>query len=569
MQANKRNVQLGKMLVDAGIISQENLEKALLKQSEDGGSLGTNLIKSGFVDEKTLTEFLGKQYNLEAVDLSNYDFDTNVLKIIPANIVTKYTVLPIRKRGNIITLAMANPRNIFAIDDIKFTTGCEVNPVVAAETLIRKAIDDYYGNSSDVLLENVLKDIEDGDVELVEGSTEDEAAEFQAAEDAPVVKLVNSIISDAVNKHASDIHIEPYEKSFRVRFRIDGVLYEVMEPPLRMRGAITSRIKIMAELDIAERRLPQDGRIKIRLKSKTIDLRVSTLPTLFGEKIVMRILDKGNLMLDLTMLGLEEEEHEKLKRAILAPNGIVLVTGPTGSGKTTTLYSCLNLVNTPENNIMTAEDPVEYNMRGINQVQMKSEIGLTFSAALRSFLRQDPDTILVGETRDKETAEIAIKAALTGHLVLSTLHTNDAPSTISRLIDMGIEPFMVSSSVIFILAQRLVRKICTECKTEMEIPPEILKSFNISQEEADAITFYKGAGCHNCSETGYRGRLAIYEMMELTDPIKDLILKNPPANEIKALARKEGMNTLRDSAIIKFKNGITTYEEVIRVSVAD
>ncbi|MDD5773168.1 MAG: type IV-A pilus assembly ATPase PilB [bacterium] len=568
----KSTKQLGQMLVEAGIITEVQLGKALENQQKEGGTVGNNLIRLKFVTEETISAFLGKQYGIGSIDLSHYDFNKNILKLISAEAAQKYLVIPLEKKGNVLSVAIANPKNMFAIDDLKFMTGCEISPLVSSETAIRKVIENFYASSG--AMEEVLKDMdkekgEGGELEVVEEEEEVDVNKLkEAVEEAPVVKLVNSILSDAVAKGASDIHIEPYEQVFRVRFRIDGVLYEVMQPPYRLKNAITSRLKIMAELDIAERRLPQDGRIKLKLKNKSIDLRVSTLPTLFGEKIVMRILDKSSLMLDLTHLGFEEKELKDFEKGIHSPYGMVLVTGPTGSGKTTTLYSALDTINSITTNIMTAEDPVEYNLKGINQVHMKEDIGLTFAAALRSFLRQDPNIVMVGEIRDFETADIAIKAALTGHLVLSTLHTNDAPSTINRLINMGIEPFLVASATVLILAQRLIRKICPECKEEVKFPEKALLDLGITAEEIKNTVFYKGRGkdCPNCNGRGYRGRLAIYEVMPISEEIKELILNKASAIEIRDLAKKQGMNTLRDSALIKFKKGMTSIEEVVRVT---
>lgn len=570
--SGKSTKLLGQMLVEGGIVTEDQMQKALERQKQQGGTVGNNLIRLKFTDEETITRFLGKQYGMESVDLDHYEFNRNVLKLISAEAAQKYLAVPLKKTGDVLAVAIANPRNMFAIDDLKFMTGCEILPIVSSETAIRKVIENFYTASG--AMEEVLKDMSEGktDVGELEVIEQEEAVDItklkEAVEEAPVVKLVNSILSDAVAKGASDIHVEPYEQVFRVRFRIDGVLYEVMQPPLRLKNAIISRIKIMAELDIAERRLPQDGRIKLKLRNKSIDLRVSTLPTLFGEKIVMRILDKSSLMLDLTQLGFEEKELKSFEKGIRSPYGMVLVTGPTGSGKTTTLYSALDTINSVATNIMTAENPVEYNLKGINQVHMKEGIGLTFSVALRAFLRQDPNIIMVGEIRDFETADIAVKAALTGHLVLSTLHTNDAPSTVNRLINMGIEPFLVASATVLVLAQRLVRKICPECKEEVKYPDNALLNIGITSEEIKNLVFYKGRGkdCQNCDGRGYRGRLAIYEIMSITEEIKELILNKASAMEIRDLAREQGMNTLRDSALIKFKNGQTSIEEVVRVT---
>jgi len=554
--------KIANQLVESSLISQQQLELALTEQTKTGGSLGYNLVKTGAISEKAFAEFLSQTYNVPAVDLDDLQADEHSIELIPPEVATKFQVVPIKREGRVLTVAMANPDNIFAIDDIKFITGLEVRPVVATETAIKRAIDRFY-ESADSLAE-VMKDMQD-DFEIVEEMDEDASAEA-LSEDAPVVKLVNSVIADAVNKGASDIHVEPFEKKLRVRYRIDGVLHEMMSPPYKMKGAVTSRLKIMAELDIAEKRVPQDGRIKIRIGPKQIDLRVSSLPTIFGEKIVMRILDKTNLQIDLTKLGFQAEALQKLVKGIEMPYGMVLVTGPTGSGKTTTLYSALNKINLPEYNIMTAEDPVEYNIDGINQVMVHEEIGLSFAAALKAFLRQDPNIVMVGEIRDLETASIAVKAALTGHLVLSTLHTNDAPSTINRMIDMGIEPFLVASSVNVIMAQRLVRKLCVKCKKKDKIHPEALRELGVTSD--DQFEIYRTEGCPACSNTGYAGRTGLYEVMPVSDALREMILNRASAAEIKEQAVREGMVTLRGDGIWKIKNGITSLEEVLRESAA-
>jgi type IV pilus assembly protein PilB len=559
-------VRLGDMLVKAALITREQLNQALQQQQTSGGRIGTNLVKLGFISEDDITSFLSRQYGVPSINLSHFEIDGTVIKLIPSEIAQKHQVIPINRTGNILTVAMADPSNIFAIDDVKFMTGFKVEPVVAAETSIKNAINKYYDSAG--LVEDIMKTFDDKDVEaLKEDDDGVNAAELgKAAEDAPVVKLVNLILTDAIKKSASDIHIEPYEKSFRVRYRIDGVLYDVMQPPLRLKAAITSRVKIMSQLDIAERRLPQDGRIKIKMGGREMDYRVSTLPTLFGEKVVLRLLDKGNLQLDMTKLGFGPEALKDFESGLLLPYGMVLVTGPTGSGKTTTLYSALNRLNTVDTNIMTAEDPVEFNLAGINQVQTKAEIGLTFAAALRSFLRQDPDVIMVGEIRDYETAEIGVKAALTGHLVLSTLHTNDAPSTISRLLNMGVEPFLVSASTNVIVAQRLARRICQSCKEVVPVPPQALVNVGFSAEEAKTLKTFKGKGCMACSETGYKGRVALYEVMLIQDNIKEAILQGASALELRELGRKNGMQTLREAGLQKIREGMTTVEEVLRVT---
>ena len=562
--------KLGRMLVGAKLITEDQLEKALALQQKEGGRLGSILVKFSYLPEQTLLQFLSKQYGVQAIDLSKAEIDSSVIKLIPTEVVQKYNVIPIRRVGSVITIAMMDPSNIFAIDDIKFMTGYDVDVVVASESAIVAAMAKYYDTSA-MNLQQVLKSMDVGEesVDIVEADTEEQVdlRELkEAVEEAPVVKLVNLILSDAIKKGASDIHIEAYEKKFRVRHRIDGVLYEVMNPPMKLRAALTSRLKIMAELDIAERRLPQDGRIKLKMKNREIDLRVSTLPCLFGEKVVLRILDKGALSFDLRKLGFEQKAMDDLMKAVHAPYGMVLVTGPTGSGKSTTLYAALQQINEIGINIMTAEDPVEYNLYGVNQVQMKEEIGLNFAAALRSFLRQDPDVVLVGEIRDYETAEIAVKAALTGHLVLSTLHTNDAPSTVTRLLNMGVEPFLVASSVILIIAQRLVRRICPECKKEEKASPSVLVDLGFSPQEAESIVFYKGSGCPNCNNTGYRGRIALYEVLSVDDEIRGLILEGASATEIKKKAVASGMKTLRLSGLTKLKEGLTTIEEILRTT---
>jgi type IV pilus assembly protein PilB len=563
--------RLGHMLVVAKLITEDQLSKALVMQQKDGGRLGSNLVKLGFIDEDRLIAFLSKQYGIPAVNLTEMEIDPNVCKLIPADVVQKYQIMPINRTGATITIAMVDPSNVFALDDVKFMTGYNVEPVVASEAAIKAAANKYYDTAE--ALHNVMASLNEGDANLdliMEDEEDVNLGELKmAVEDAPVVKLVNLILSDAISKGASDIHIEPYEKSFRVRYRIDGVLYETMQPPMRLKAALCSRIKIMSELDISERRLPQDGRIKLKMKGKEVDLRVSTLPTLFGEKIVMRILDKGNLQLDLAKLGFEEKAGKDFFKAISSPYGMVLVTGPTGSGKSTTLYSALSNVNKIDVNIMTAEDPVEYNLNGINQVQMKEEIGLNFAATLRSFLRQDPDIIMVGEIRDYETAEIAVKAALTGHLVLSTLHTNDAPGTVNRLLNMGIEPFLVASSCLLILAQRLARKVCQNCKEPEKIPPQALVDIGFTEEESKEVVCYKGKGCDLCGGTGYKGRIALYEVMPISERIKEHILEGSSAAEIKKAMLADGCKSLRGSGLNKIKMGVSSVEEVLRVTFGD
>ncbi len=565
-------IKLGQLLINNKVITEEQLKKAFEIQKKEGGRLGSVLVNLGVLTEERLMEFLSKQFGIPVIDLSDHKVDASLTKFIPRDIAQKYKIFPIAKNGATLTIAMVDPSDVYVIDDLKFITGYNVEPIVASESAIRSRIEECYGKTDalQVAMEDLKKT--DGDLlSLVEDEEEkvDLGELRQAVEEAPIVKLVNLILSEAITKGASDVHIEPYEKSFRVRYRTDGVLYDVMQPPQKLRAALSSRIKIMAELDIAERRLPQDGRIKLRIKDREVDLRVSTLPTIFGEKIVMRILDKSSLVLDLTKLGFEPKQLQEFDEAIRSPYGMVLVTGPTGSGKTTTLYSALSTINAVGVNIMTVEDPVEYNLLGINQVHVKEEIGLTFASALRSFLRQDPDIIMVGEIRDFETAEIAVKAALTGHLVLSTLHTNDAPSTISRLLNMGIEPFLVSASVLLIVAQRLCRKICPQCKEEEKIPVPALVNLGFTEEEAGTVKCFKGKGCPVCNNTGYKGRVALYEVMPVKDEIKELILEGASAAEIKKTSTRIGMKTLRKSGLTKLKEGVTSAEEVLRVTFGD
>jgi type IV pilus assembly protein PilB len=564
------NERIGELLVKENLLTAAQLREAREGARSKGSRLGAEITQLGYLDETELTEFVAKQYGVPSINLEEFEIDRAVIELIPEEVAVKHTVLPVNRAGSTLILATADPSNIFALDDIKFLTGYNIQPVVAAEAAIKRAIERYYDKSSS--LEEVMGDFDDSDIDLIHAEEEINAEELaKASEDAPVVKLVNLVLTDAVKKTASDIHIEPYEKSFRVRYRIDGVLYEVMKPPLKLKNAITSRLKIMSELDIAERRLPQDGRIKLKMgRGREMDFRVSVLPTLFGEKVVLRLLDKSNLQLDMTKLGFEPAQLEIFQRTIHQPYGMVLVTGPTGSGKTTTLYSALSELNKISENLSTAEDPVEFNLAGINQVQMHEEIGLNFAAALRSFLRQDPDIIMVGEIRDFETAEIAVKAALTGHMVLSTLHTNDAPSTVNRLLNMGIEPFLVSSSVNCIVAQRLARKVCEACKeTDPDVAPEALVEAGLDESVAKTVVPVKGKGCKECSETGYKGRLAVYEVMELKEELKEFVLNGASALELKREASRLGMKTLRQSALSKLVEGITTLSEVVRVSAAD
>jgi type IV pilus assembly protein PilB len=560
--------RLGEILLREGLITQDQLKKALLEQKNTGMRLGYTLVKLGLVEETEISKMLARQYRMPAVDLSRFEVDAKILKLLPGDVAVKHTVLPLKREGRTLTVAIADPNNVTAIEDIKFITRCDVFPVIAGEYTLRNAIERYY-QQSDAQLQTLLKDIEAADdLEVVEEQEDEDVKAQDLADDAPVVKLINGLLTDAVKRGASDIHVEPFEHELRVRYRVDGALLEVMKPPIKMRAALTSRIKIMAQLNIAERRVPQDGRIKLKFGSKVIDYRVSTLPVLFGEKIVMRILDKGNLALDLTKFGFEPQAEQHLLRAILNPYGMVLVTGPTGSGKTTTLYSALSRINTIDVNIMTAEDPVEYNLIGINQVLVRNDVGMTFAAALRAFLRQDPNIIMVGEIRDLETGSIAIKAALTGHLVLSTLHTNDAPSTVTRMVDMGIEPFNVASAVNLIVAQRLVRRVCAECKQEHQYTEEELKALGVPLAEAQKLTFYKGAGCDSCGGTGYRGRQGLYEVMAMTSALRRMVLKGASTEELRDEAVKEGMLTLRTDGMVKVKRGITTLEEVVKETAA-
>lgn len=566
--------RLGDLLVREKIITAEQLDAALREQGASGTRLGAALVKLGILSDDDVTNFLSRQYGVPAINLNYFEIDPSVVKLIPYDTAKRYQILPLSRVGASLTIAMVDPTNVFAMDDIKFMTGFNIEPVVASETAILEGIEKAYNTAPEEDLESVMASMgEDGtDVELQAEDTDTDAADLEkAAEEAPIVKLVNMILTEAVKRGASDIHMEPYEKEYRVRFRIDGILQTIMNPPMKLRDAIISRVKIMAKLDISEKRLPQDGRIMLKMnvggKKKVLDYRVSTLPTLWGEKVVLRLLDKESLRLDMTKLGMEAESLEKFQKAIFKPYGMVLVTGPTGSGKTNTLYSSISQLNKPDTNIMTAEDPVEFQLAGVNQVQMKEQIGLNFAAALRSFLRQDPNIILVGEIRDFETAEIAIKAALTGHLVLSTLHTNGAPETISRLMNMGIEPFLVATSVHLIAAQRLVRRICSNCSEVLDLPPQALIEAGFTPSEAKTVKISKGKGCSNCNNTGYKGRTGLYEVMEIDDDIRELILVGASALELKKKAIEKGMITLRRSGLIKASQGITSVEEVARETV--
>ena len=599
-------VRIGELLLKEKRISPAQLQEALNYQKTNGGKLGYNLVTLGFVKDEDITALLSKQYGVPSINLAQFEIDQAIVKLIPPETAQKYQIVPLSRAGATLTIAMTDPTNVFAMDDIKFMTGYNVEPVVASETAVADALGRYYAagappamkiaiepkkkkeprveqaanltNAATLemvtrALEETTGLIDEEDVEMLEEFEQIDVASLERqGGEAPVIRLVNLMLMSAIQKGASDVHIEPYEKEFRIRFRIDGLLYNVMAPPMKFRDAITSRVKIMSKLDIAEKRLPQDGRIKIRFGdteggTKEIDFRVSVLPTLFGEKIVMRLLDKDKLMLDMTKLGFETESLRKLEVAISKPWGMVLVTGPTGSGKTNTLYSSIAKINTPETNIMTAEDPVEFNLMGVNQVQVRENIGLNFAAALRSFLRKDPNIILVGEIRDFETAEIAVKASLTGHLVLSTLHTNDAPSTISRLMNMGIEPFLVASSVNLICAQRLVRRLCIDCQKDHPHDPRALVEAGFTPEEAQKVIPKKGAGCDRCNNTGYRGRVGLYEVMEITEELRELILVGASALELRRKAIDEGMITLRRSGLLKVMDGVTSIEEVARETV--
>jgi len=603
--------KLGQLLVTSNVITEEQLREAIGLQRKQGGRLGTNLVKLGYLTEEKLVAFLSKQWGVPAINLSDYKIEPSVLKLIPVEIARKYLIIPVARVGATLTITMADPSNVFMIDDVKFMTGYNVEVVVSSESSIIHAITSYYRGGGDALTttkkatttpsktlqakdytfsddefkdndpfsstadEGLSVDVDEfdravgealDDVEVVEESVDETLKEVER----PIVKLVNGILINAIKERSSDVHIEPYESSLRVRQRVDGVMYTVMNLPVKIKNAVTSRIKIMANLDISERRLPQDGRIKLKLGNKReIDFRVSTVPCLFGERTVLRLLDKSNLQVDLTKLGFEEEPLKDLMEALDKPYGMILVTGPTGSGKTTTLYSALHYLNKIGVNISTAEDPVEYNFLGINQVQVREDIGLTFATALRSFLRQDPDIIMVGEIRDFETGEISVKAALTGHLVLSTLHTNDAPSTVSRLLNMGVEPFLVAASVILIVSQRLTRVVCTSCKEEEKVPVPALIQLGFSEEEAQTVKCYKGRGCPSCYNSGYKGRIALYEVMPLKEQLKEMILEGASADELKKTAIRLGMKTLRMSGLAKIKTGVTSIDEIVRVTFGD
>jgi type IV pilus assembly protein PilB len=572
-KARSAGAGLGELLLRENVVSLMQLDDARKEIERHGGKLGNTLARLGYVSEEQLLSFLSKQYGVPAVNLDNVQIPEDVISMIPRDVAVRHGIIPIEQQGSSLVVAVSDPSNIYAMDDIKFLTGYNVEMVVTSEAAIHDALKEYYKATEEAApgFDEMLDGLSEEDISILQEQDGIDIEELEReSKEAAVVRLVNLVLVDAIRKGASDIHVEPYEHQFRIRYRIDGVLYEIMKPPIRLRNAIVSRIKILSELDIAERRLPQDGRIKLVLgKKKEVDFRVSVLPTLFGEKVVLRILDKSSLQLDMTMLGFEGAQLREFKEAIHQPWGMVLVTGPTGSGKTTTLYSALMELNTLTENISTAEDPVEFNMMGINQVHINDAIGLNFAAALRSFLRQDPDIIMVGEIRDFETAEIAVKAALTGHLVLSTLHTNDAPSTINRLLNMGIEPFLVASSVNLVIAQRLARKICKECKETIPADPKVLEELGFSKEQIPEVKLFKGAGCKTCNSTGYKGRVAFYEIMTMTDRLKEAVLQGYSAMELRVEATKGGMLSLRQIGLNKIMEGVTTVEEVLRVTRHD
>ncbi len=561
--------RLGDLFVREGLITQAQLEEALDESQRSKTRIGFALVKLGFVAEDQLTRALAKQFRVPAVDLEKVKVDDKILRLVPEEVAMKHRVLPLRKVGRTLTVAMANPTDMGAIDNLKFITRYEIEPVIVGEYTLQKFLEEYYG-LGETKMQEMLGDLLDEEVEVLEDQEEDiSVAALEAEVDkAPVVKFINGLLTDAVLKGVSDIHIEPYEKEVRIRYRVDGALQAVMRPPMKMKAALTSRLKILADLNIAERRVPQDGRIKLKLKNRVVDFRVSTLPVIYGEKIVLRILDKGNLTFDLSEFGFEPKAEEDFMNAIANPYGMVLVTGPTGSGKTTTLYSALSRVNQEHVNIMTAEDPVEYNLHGINQVQVRTEIGMSFAASLRAFLRQDPNIIMVGEIRDLETGGIAIKASLTGHLVLSTLHTNDAPSTVTRLIDMGLEPFNVAAALNLVTAQRLVRRICDNCRVEADYDDQVLEMAKLPSGWMDQVTLYRGEGCDKCNETGYKGRQGLYEVMAMNAKIRKLIMQEVSTDELQTEAIADGMLTLRMDGLRKLEKGITTLEEVMKETAA-
>ncbi len=566
------NPRLLELLVKENLLSQDQAQKAMADQRRSGERLATVLTRLAFITEDELLDFLSRKYGIPVINLGRVEVDPDILRLVRKEIVQKYQVFPVRKVGNTLTLALSDPTVVLAIDDVQFATGLHVIPVLAAESAIRAAIDHNYSSGVDDIKKLIDQESTgvDASLELVAQASKVDIAELgREAEEAPTIRFVNLIIADAIRKRASDIHLEPYEKVFRVRYRIDGVLHDMMNPPKQMEPAILSRVKIMANLDIAERRLPQDGRLSVKFQNREIDLRVSSLPTIYGEKIVMRVLDKGSIVLDLARLGFEEDDLARFKKIITTPYGMILCTGPTGSGKSTTLYAAIATINNPDINIITAEDPVEFNIAGINQVLVREDIGYNFSSALRAFLRQDPDVILVGEMRDLETAQIAIRAALTGHLVFSTLHTNDAPSTVTRLQDMGIPPFLISSSLLLVIAQRLVRRICLECREPVQVPVSALIDVGFRPEEAESLRVYAGKGCANCANTGYKGRISVHEIMWVIPELQEAIVRQRPANELKEIAVKAGMRTLRQTGLRKVANGLTTIDEVLRVTFAD
>ena len=561
--------RIGELLVRGGLVTREQLNEALEKEKSNGSHLVQELVRLGFTTEDQLTQFLAKQFGIEKVELANTEILDSVFNLIPPDLIQKHQIIPLRLVGSTLTVAMPDPTDLIAINEIKFITGYAVKVALASPSEIKKLLEKRFGSVS---YDEVLKKFGGNEMEVIRDEEDVSLQELQAAtNEAPVVTLVNAVLADAAKRGASDIHIEPYEKIFRIRFRVDGVLHEIMTPPPKLKNALISRLKVMSNLDIAERRLTQDGRIKLKMGGgQELDIRVSVLPTLFGEKIVMRLLDKSNLQLDMAKLGFDPQALKDFKDAIYKPYGMILITGPTGSGKSTTLYSALSELNKPDVNVSTAEDPVEYNLMGINQVQVRDDIGLNFAACLRSFLRQDPDIIMVGEMRDLETAQIGVKAALTGHLVLSTLHTNDAPSTVDRLINMGLEPFLLTSSTNLIVAQRLVRKICLSCKAPVEVSAEALINIGIDPAEVGAgFPTFRGKGCPTCGETGYKGRIALYEVMVIHEALKELILRGASAADLKREAVKMGMSTLRMSAIKKVREGLTTIEETVRVTDSD
>lgn len=562
--------RIGELLVREKLISLQQLRSAQDESRRTNTSLGYQLARMGFISDQEITDFLSQQYRVQSIDLTEFEIDKEVLGLVNQEVCERHKIIPVSRASSTLIVAMADPSNLHAIDDIKFLTGFNVEPVVASEAAILAAIESAY-SAPEISYDDIMDGFDEDEIEVAGEEDDMNLMDLEAAsEDAPVVRLCNAILLNAIKKRASDIHVEPYERKLRVRYRVDGVLHQEMTPPIKLKNAIASRLKIMASLDIAERRLPQDGRIKLKLgKGREMDFRVSALPTLWGEKMVLRLLDKSNLQLDMTKLGFDAQALVDFKWAIEQPFGMVLVTGPTGSGKTTTLYSALSELNTAETNISTAEDPVEYNLMGINQVQMHEDIGLNFAAALRSFLRQDPDIIMVGEIRDFETAEIAVKAALTGHLVLSTLHTNDAPSTVSRLLNMGVEPFLVTASVNLVLAQRLARRICDDCRTEVQLDPSAFRDIGVAEQDLSEMRAFKGAGCRTCGGTGYKGRVALYEVMAFRDRLKEMVLQGCSTAELKSEMIRGGVATLRAAGIVKIREGVTTIDEIVRVTAAD